>query len=143
VSLALFVYGTLRPGLPAAARAPHSRALCSHGLATLPGRLFDLGDYPGAVLDAAAATRVVGEIAHLDLRVATLDALDRYEGFDPLRPERCLFRRERWRASALAAGEPIECWVYVFAGDVAGRPEIEGGDFARFVRERSQESARS
>ena len=55
--LPLFAYGTLRPGHALTALAPLVDGLVWEGGASVSGVLYDLGPYPGAVLDAEAATR--------------------------------------------------------------------------------------
>jgi gamma-glutamylcyclotransferase (GGCT)/AIG2-like uncharacterized protein YtfP len=123
-----FFYGTLRAGQPppdlAAWLAPLPRRP-----ATLPGRLLDLGAYPGAVLAAdegeAPGPEIVGELVSVPHeRVAELD---RYEGFVLADPARSLFVRERAHATT-ARGERVACWVYRLAGAVSAR-KIEGGDW--------------
>ncbi|HVP28013.1 MAG TPA: gamma-glutamylcyclotransferase family protein [Myxococcota bacterium] len=110
----LFVYGTLRPGL---APAPVARLLDgarSLGAARIPGRLYDLGAYPGARLEGEAGDEIQGEVFWVPDLAARLPALDRYEGFDPAAPERSLFVRTSCEAR-LADGSRIACAVYVVA----------------------------
>lgn len=81
------------------------------GPAQVPGRLYDLGDFPGARPGDAS---IAGEIFHLDDPAATLDALDEYEG-----PE---FER------AVMLVNDLECWIYWYIGPDPGRP-IPSGDW--------------
>jgi gamma-glutamylcyclotransferase (GGCT)/AIG2-like uncharacterized protein YtfP len=121
-SALLFVYGTLRAG-----RAPRSLAWLEalpREPASAPGRLFDLGPYPGAVPDARA--RIVGELVAVP--ADRLAALDAYEGFDPADRAHSPFVREPCLARD-AAGRERRCWIYRFAGDPAGHPELPGGDY--------------
>jgi gamma-glutamylcyclotransferase (GGCT)/AIG2-like uncharacterized protein YtfP len=48
----LFVYGTLLPGVGPIRLRELTRRLRPVGLATVRGRLYDLGAYPGVVVDA-------------------------------------------------------------------------------------------
>lgn len=48
----LFLYGTLKPNEAASDVAEMVRTLRCIGSATVPGRLYDFGDYPGAVLQS-------------------------------------------------------------------------------------------
>ena len=118
----MFVYGTLRAG-----RAPRALAWLEalpREPASAPGRLLDLGAYPGVVHDARA--RVAGELVAVPAgRIAVLDA---YEGFDPAAPARGPFVRERCVARD-AAGRERPCWIYRFTGDPAGYPEVPGGNW--------------
>src|SRR5688572_6051504 len=91
----LFVYGTLLPG-----RArDHLREVVSRlkpiSAGSMPGRLYDLGDYPGAVFDAAAQTCVHGEILEVPAGGQLLSQLDDYEGFSPANVAQSLFIRDR------------------------------------------------
>jgi gamma-glutamylcyclotransferase (GGCT)/AIG2-like uncharacterized protein YtfP len=76
----LFVYGTLKP------RSGERRAR-THGAVRLRGRLWDLGAYPGAILDPTASGFVHGEVIDGGDDAELLARLDAYEG-----PE---YRRDR------------------------------------------------
>ncbi|HKJ23447.1 MAG TPA: gamma-glutamylcyclotransferase family protein [Myxococcota bacterium] len=123
-----FFYGTLRAGQPPPAWAAWLEPLPRHP-ATLPGRLLDLGAYPGALpgpeSGAGAGPAIVGELVAVPRE--RVPELDRYEGFAPEDPGASLFVRERARATA-AGGERVACWVYRFAGADAA-PDVAGGDW--------------
>jgi len=74
----LFVYGTLRRG----SENQFARLLAEQGhfmgLARVPGRLYDLGLYPGAIASNQPDQWIQGEIFSVDS--ALLTALDEYEG---------------------------------------------------------------
>lgn len=115
------VYGTLRlervlRGLGLAGMVePRGRCL-------LPGRLHDLGAYPGLVLDCD------GEVV-ADLLAVTDDAafeiLDRYEGYRPDDPDGSLFRR----AVVHCLDPPRPAWCYLYNRAPAGAPVIASGDW--------------
>jgi gamma-glutamylcyclotransferase (GGCT)/AIG2-like uncharacterized protein YtfP len=129
VSDHLFVYGTLLPDLgPESVRELVGR-LRSLGAASVPGRLYDLGDFPGAVLSDEAG-RVQGQVFELPADPALLAALDAYEGFDPGRPETSLFVRVRHTVT-LAVGGTVCCWVYAFNDNPGPAHLIEDGDYRR------------
>jgi gamma-glutamylcyclotransferase (GGCT)/AIG2-like uncharacterized protein YtfP len=77
--LAVFVYGTLQRGHCRQACWPHPPRQVQP--ATARGRLFDLGAYPALV---PGDELVLGELWHFGPEQidATLDALDRIEGYD-------------------------------------------------------------
>jgi len=120
----LFVYGTLRPDAapPEIAEAASRLELVSP--ATVPGRLLQLTEYPGLILDDASdAPRVPGTIfAVPDGR--TLAALDEYEGFRVSNPETSLFQRTHATAT-LPDGSKRPCWVYVYNGGAAGTSTVQ------------------
>ncbi|CAG2139813.1 gamma-glutamylcyclotransferase family protein [Ralstonia mannitolilytica] len=131
----VFVYGTLRAGeandlrVAAAARGiPEPELL---GSASLHGRLYDFGAYPGLVLDPTG-TAVRGDIYRIDAAlVPVLDEIEEvYPGGD------ALFVRENH--AVVLGGSTVDCIVYpVSAQHVAGRPVITGGDWVahRLARE--------
>lgn len=121
----LFVYGTLRPALATGPQGRLVRELEAVGVATVPGLLLDLGDYPGLVTGDGV---VHGELLRIadPARLAALDAYEECGGAEPL------FRRERataWRAD----GTPITAWVYRYARPAAHARPITSGDYAAHV----------
>lgn len=121
----LFVYGTLVPGLAPPAMRDVVAALRPLGSAAVRGRLYDLGDYPGLLLDPAADL-VAGQVLQLPDDPAAWLRLDAYEGFVPDDPGRSLFRRVRCRAE-FEAGGALECWVYVYNGVPDPARQVAGG----------------
>ena len=78
----LFVYGTLqRSSFHPMARFLQDRARFL-AVANVPGRLYDLGDYPGLTLARDPSDRVHGELFRLHDPDTTLGELDMYEGAD-------------------------------------------------------------
>lgn len=113
----LFVYGTLRSAardvMGAAMRARLSREARCVGAATSPGRLYDLGDYPGMI---AAEPRerdvVLGELVEIRNTAATFRWLDLYEDVDLVHPTNGLYRRAP-QIALLGDGRIMRCWAYV------------------------------
>ncbi len=131
----LFAYGTLLPGLvPRELRGVLDR-LHRVGAGRLRGSLFDLGAYPGAVPDEAAATWILGEVFRLPDDAALLARLDAYEGYAPEGPREGVFVRVR-RAVALAVGGGLDCWVYAYSRDPGGAPPVASGDWRAHLRVR-------
>ena len=123
----LFVYGTLMRG----SRSPYAKLLRARarfvGEASVPGRLYHLGRFPGAIFDASRTARVHGEVFRLN-GASVLDALDAYEGCRPEDPEPRLFRRGIIEVQ-LVRGGAISVWTYAYAGAVSGRSVIASGRF--------------
>lgn len=113
----LFVYGTLKRG------CRNHRLLAGQqflGKArTVAGyRLFDLGEYPGMIVDATDHTGVTGELWSIDAdRLAELDA---FEGV----PEG-LYQRASVRLLEPFAGQSAE--TYLYTSDLGGHREIPSG----------------
>jgi gamma-glutamylcyclotransferase (GGCT)/AIG2-like uncharacterized protein YtfP len=95
----VFVYGTLRSG---SARGMLSRFPTSKFIsdAKVSGRLYDLGPYPGLVVNQSRSL-VVGELYEVDDE--TLNELDAFEISSN-------YRRKQIKIS-LVSGETI-CWTY-------------------------------
>lgn len=126
----LFVYGTL---LPEAGTNPMSetiRRLNPLGKGTIQGRLYDLGDYPGAILDSSSHSTVAGLVYELPDDRLVLQALDSYEGFAPDDHDGSLFVRTR-KTAILEDGRRIHCWVYVYNRDPGTAPVVSSGDYQK------------
>ena len=128
----LFVCGTLLPELVPGHLAGLLRSLTAVGEAYVSGLLYDLGEYPGAIIDESAKTRVRGRVFQLPPDPAVIQALDDYECVDPNDIAGSLFVRTQVNAS-LANGESLLCWIYVFNGDVTGKPLVPNGDYLEYV----------
>jgi len=125
----LFVYGTLLPGFAPAAVEPLVRRLRLVGRGSVQGSLYDLGNYPGAVLDKAAA-RVWGQVFELPADPSVLRHLDHYEGFDPKHPDSSEFVRKKCTVS-LENGRRIKCWIYGYSRPAGTAARIVDGDFSK------------
>ena len=113
----LFIYGTLHPARAPREIAAAARRLELMGPATIHAHLYNLGEYPGAILDPTA-TPIPGELFTVP-DAATLAALDTYEDFRPNDPTNSLFIRTKTTAT-LPDGTRQPCWVYVYNREVQG-----------------------
>ena len=126
----LFVYGTLMTAAAGARlgksmRARLQREGVSLGEATMPGRLYDFGRYPGLVETQKADELVHGEVFRLNAPMHSFVWLDAYENVRPNDPAN---EYERvMRAVRLVSGGEIEAWVYVYRGDVARARHLTDG----------------
>src|SRR5437773_10086294 len=111
----VFLYGTLLPELAPANLRPLLARLEPVGRATVPGRLYDLGDYPGAVFDVSAPSSVHGRVFVLAGRDA-LREFDAYEGYDERDVSGSLYRRVR-QLVTLDDGSKVTCWMYAYNRD--------------------------
>lgn len=83
------------------------------GKGSVPGRIYDLGDYPGAVFDRASSKEIQGEIYKLPINRNLLEKLDAYEEFQPDNPDDSLFIRVSIPVQ-IKAGRRLKCWAYRF-----------------------------
>ena len=125
----LFVYGTLQVGR-AAPQVEHLVKQLRHvDKATVHGILYDLGDYPAAVL-VPAGSGISGEVLELPPDPLVLRQLDEYEGYDPDCPDQSLFIRAL-HPVLLESGNTLTCWIYVYNCDPGRAPIIPDGKFPR------------
>jgi gamma-glutamylcyclotransferase (GGCT)/AIG2-like uncharacterized protein YtfP len=122
----LFVYGTLLSG---ARHAMGERLRCESSLvggASIQGRLYSLGRYPGLVDSADAHDIVHGELYALNDPISALEWLDAYEGIRPGLGESNPYERVE-RPVRLASGATLTAWVYLYRKSVRMRPPVLGG----------------
>jgi gamma-glutamylcyclotransferase (GGCT)/AIG2-like uncharacterized protein YtfP len=111
----LFTYGTLQPGLAPSCIAPAVNKLHLIGEGSIDGELYDLSEYPGAVLNPRSTHQIHGTIFELPNNADILRQLDDYEDFHPESPETSLFLRQLHPVS-LTTGQTLPCWIYVYNG---------------------------
>lgn len=126
----LFLYGTLLPTQAPKEIASIVKRFRRLGPAQVRGKLYDLGEFPGAVLNSSARTMIHGELVALPSNDRILEALDRYEEFDPLDAKRSLFVRKKAKIQ-MANGSSREGWIYVYNRPPSGAKLVRGGDYLR------------
>jgi gamma-glutamylcyclotransferase (GGCT)/AIG2-like uncharacterized protein YtfP len=124
----LFTYGTLQPGLAPSYIAPSVDKLRAVGEGVVNGLLYDLGDYPGAVLDPVSHHKIFGTVFELPEDANILPALDGYEDFDSDSPESSLFIRQL-HPVLLSTGGALACWIYVYNGQPDPSRVLADGKF--------------
>src|SRR5437868_13519901 len=126
----LFVYGTLADDNVPRKIAATIKQLHPAGEGYIFARLYDLGEYPGAVLDSSKRHKVFGKIFELPADRRPLEQLDSYEAFDPKRPGASLFLRKRTRIHR--PDQPsVTGWVYEYNGTVNSMPVIANGRYSK------------
>ncbi|NOW95720.1 gamma-glutamylcyclotransferase [Mucilaginibacter sp. SG564] len=107
----LFVYGTLLDtGNHYGAYLQQHCTLLKSG--KLEGRLYDAGEYPGAIIDTNTNQYVHGSIYLMDEPKKILAFIDDYEGFGDDQEQPNLFVRKL--STIETDTETIECWVYIY-----------------------------
>ena len=102
------VYGTLRPATGQAVE--------------IPGKIYDIGWFPGLVMDDSG-TVVTGTWIEVDDN--RLEELDRYEGYNRNNHESSLYLRKPFK----------DGWVYVFNRTISNQPLIESGDWLAHTKQ--------
>jgi gamma-glutamylcyclotransferase (GGCT)/AIG2-like uncharacterized protein YtfP len=131
----LFIYGTLMPGLRLEAEMHGARFV---GSAQVPGRLVDVGRYPGLLLDLSKGDgQVTGEVYEVDdVQLARLDGVEGVVPGD--RAASQYWREEVTVLSGPLQGQPVQ--TYVYNRPVDGCAPIPHGDYRRYIREVGRES---
>ena len=96
-----------------------------------PGRLYDLGPYPGLTAPRRRGEWVAGDLYELFAPRALLRVLDRYEAGAAGR-ERPRFVRVRV-AVIVAHGRRRSAWVYLYRPPVSAQMRIRCGDYERLL----------
>jgi gamma-glutamylcyclotransferase (GGCT)/AIG2-like uncharacterized protein YtfP len=126
----LFVYGTLLSGDAGpdgrAQRDRLARVSRVIASASVSGRLYHLGRYPGLALDGGPDDVVLGELIELATPTTTLVWLDDYEGIVPGAHTHNEYER-RTIEVMLASGELATAWSYVYRQPTTGKPRIASG----------------
>jgi gamma-glutamylcyclotransferase (GGCT)/AIG2-like uncharacterized protein YtfP len=124
----LFVYGSLRSGFHHPAYQYISKHFSLLGIAKVRGKLFDLGEYPGAI-KCAEDLFITGELYELKKAGEfewAFEQLDDYEGLNPEVGESELFKREL--TEVIVGDQYVTGWIYWYIGEVAGLSLIPSGD---------------
>jgi gamma-glutamylcyclotransferase (GGCT)/AIG2-like uncharacterized protein YtfP len=131
----LFIYGTLMPGLRLEAEMHGARFM---GAAQVPGRLVDVGRYPGLLRDVDSGDgTVTGEVYEVDdAHLARLDSVE-----DMVPGDRGA--SQYWREAVTVVdgslqGQKVQ--TYVYNSSVDDCTPIPHGDYRRYIREVGRES---
>jgi gamma-glutamylcyclotransferase (GGCT)/AIG2-like uncharacterized protein YtfP len=133
----LFTYGTLMltTGIAAVDEAMRGAGV-SLGRGYVHGRLYDLGEYPGAVAATHAAgeqdedsPKVWGHLLRLADPQALFAVLDPYEGFDAGNPAASEFVRAEALVMLAGSDGPLEAQIYWYNFPLTGHDRIDSGDF--------------
>ncbi|MGB4248460.1 MAG: gamma-glutamylcyclotransferase family protein [Pseudohongiellaceae bacterium] len=111
------VYGTLKRGMANHRLLEEARYVGSDLLTSIT--LYDLGDYPAALLESSGGIQVeVYEVS--DAQIADLDRL---EEIDPRNPDAGLYSR------CICQTRHGNAWIYIYNRAVDGRARIGNGSW--------------
>lgn len=95
---------------------------------SMPGHLYDLGEYPGLV---AGDGTVAGELYQI-CDPSVFEVLDKYEEYYPHDRDNSHYMRTR-----LALDEPkVDAWVYLYNKAILGNLRVASGDWGAYTLER-------
>jgi gamma-glutamylcyclotransferase (GGCT)/AIG2-like uncharacterized protein YtfP len=129
--LPIALYGSLMRGLGAMETLGIAEALRFERPCLIPGRLFDLGPYPGLRPGPGRVRAELYSIHHPD----AVAVLDEFEGFEPDRPQASLYLRDR---VILLEPEGTPAWVYVYNHEPPLDEIIADGDWRARLRMRGR-----
>lgn len=124
----LFSYGTLIPQHAPEEIAVATANLVPYAEGWVYGTLYDLGDYPAAVLDSDQGGKIFGTVFLIPSDPDFLRRLDVYEGFEPENAGVSLFVRKR-HPVRLSNGQTLDCWLYEYNGRPAHAPILVSGRY--------------
>jgi gamma-glutamylcyclotransferase (GGCT)/AIG2-like uncharacterized protein YtfP len=122
----LFVYGTLLDELNKFGAYLKSNSTC-YGEGKFNGGLYDIGDYPGAIISTETDTWVHGLIFIMNNPLSVLTILDDYEGFGNKYPQPNEFVRQLLPVKT--GDDIIDCWVYLYNLSVENLKQIKSGRY--------------
>ena len=126
----LFVYGSLM----ADTNSPMARFLNKENRLiteiSLPGKLYDLGRYPGFVYDENASGKVNGHLFEIANAPRVFGILDKFEGINESEPERSEYRRIT--VPYRLENRPVQIWFYQYNLSVRSLKEIVGGNYRTY-----------
>jgi gamma-glutamylcyclotransferase (GGCT)/AIG2-like uncharacterized protein YtfP len=129
----LFVYGSLLSIDNEFANYVSQNAIF-YGDGKLKGKLYDMGEYPGAILSNNDAYDISGNIVRLNNPEQVLKVLDDYEGFGEDQEQPNLFVREL--LPVITSDGVINCWIYLYNLSVADLPEIRSGNYQSYIKQK-------
>ena len=130
----LFVYGTLRADIGHEMHHILAQNASFVGNAIFNGKLFNLSDYPGAVLSDDLRDKVFGEVYALtpEKRQEVFAILDEYEGYLPQQEAITEFRRNLVSVIPEGGG-PLLAWIYLYNLNTESAEEIQSGNYLELV----------
>jgi len=130
----LFVYGTLlQPGNEFAEYLNQHCKFIAEG--KIKGLLYDIGEYPGALIDSSEVSYIYGNIFRIDDPDAILNIIDDYEGIGGLysHPQEYI----RKQVEIFTDNGNMTCWMYLYNLPVDTYSQVPAGDYIQYLKDRS------
>jgi len=126
----LFVYGTLLSGFQNTFRQLLESQSSFLSTATIIGKLYDLGSYPGLILSDSGEDIVHGEVYELNNErlIRELDLYENYRSNDP----NSLYLREM-APVRLEDGSSVHAIVYIYNKSIEKAIRIDGGNYKDYL----------
>lgn len=98
----------------------------------MPGRLYNIGSYPGLILSDNPDEIVKGELFKIKDKRLVLNALDEYEGSVEPFPKPWEYQRVEAEITT-EKGAKVLSWLYIYQWDVKEEMLIPSGDYLDFL----------
>jgi gamma-glutamylcyclotransferase (GGCT)/AIG2-like uncharacterized protein YtfP len=131
----LFIYGTLRNGMPLAIDNDIAIDIEWVGHSQIKGRLYEIGEYPGALPAENDKSVIKGEVLKLNKPGKVLKLLDEYEGYDPKNLEQSEYYRKK-ELIQMEDGSTVEAWVYWYNLPVTNKRRIANHDYLKYLKKK-------
>jgi gamma-glutamylcyclotransferase (GGCT)/AIG2-like uncharacterized protein YtfP len=122
----LFVYGTLLDEDNEFAVYLKNNSIC-FSAGKVKGKLYDIGEYPGAILFAEGEEYIYGYILKIDIAEKVFKVIDDYEGYGGEQSWPNEFIRVLTDIETESGAMP--CWIYLYNLPVNGLSYIPGGRY--------------
>lgn len=132
----LFVYGTLRLGFSNHYAQLLQKNAIHKGRATINGKLFDVGGYPGIIRSTISHELITGDIFEFPFDSDLMAVLDEYEMCSSTYPEPQEYKREIIKITTNNASI-IRCWVYIYNWEISHHTRIQSGDYKKHLQMQS------
>ena len=133
----LFVYGTLRKECGSPFYKAHAEEMEWIGSGEIDGRLFDIGEYPGALPGLNEEDSVIlGDVFRLRQPKECLQLLDQYENYDPLNREGSEYVRGEVSVR-MEGGKQLRAWIYWYNGSLVEKKTIREKDYLNYLNKKA------
>ena len=131
----LFVYGTLRNGVSLPINQQIAKDIEWVGASQIKGRLYDIGEYPGALPAEKSNSLIKGEILRIKKPRKVLKLLDEYEGYNSKNVKTSEYYRKK-EIVELEDGNKVQAWVYWYNFPVENKPRIRNRDYLNYLKKK-------
>lgn len=140
----ILLYGSLCRDQPYHTSLGLDRSLKFMGVRSVPGILYDLGEYPGLVPGPGS---VRAELYRIN-EIAVLSALDKFEEYDHALPNFCLYRRTTLQVprytnrfvQRFLKPRKIDAWIYLYNHSVDNRPKVDLPSWTDYKAEKDKKN---
>ncbi len=128
----IFIYGSLRREFSSPVRSVLEHHAEFIGVGTVPGKLYNIDWYPGALESEDPDECVTGAVYRVRNRNIVFSKLDQYEGCSAEQPRPHEFIRKKLPINLQSTGK-LRAWIYLYNRSVSGKERIPSGDYAAYA----------